>query len=128
MPFSINDISATYDGRTKNYDNIDDVMSDAFFDGKSLDEISDDLELEQLIQKYFKEFVMIDPTTKEFEALDEQYEKLFKEGIPTEMIPSIETIEGLSDKIERSIKTGKNILSEEYRWDELRQDADIEYA
>ncbi|QHQ61383.1 hypothetical protein Ana3638_11870 [Anaerocolumna sedimenticola] len=40
-PFSKNNISVTYNGITKDYDNIDEVMTDKFFNGKSLIEISE---------------------------------------------------------------------------------------
>lgn len=43
-PFSLDNISVTYAGKTKDYDNIDDVMSDNFFNGKSLNEISEQIE------------------------------------------------------------------------------------
>jgi hypothetical protein len=42
-PFSANQISVTYDGITKDYNNIDEVMSDKFFSGNSLNEISEEL-------------------------------------------------------------------------------------
>ena len=40
-PFSANEISVAFDGNIKEYDNIDDVMQDKFFDGESLNEISE---------------------------------------------------------------------------------------
>ena len=69
---------------------------------------------------------MIDPTTKAFKRLNEQYEKLFDEPIPTEMIPLDETLEGLNEKIKQSAVAGRDILSEESGWDEL--DPDDDYA
>lgn len=67
---------------------------------------------------------MIDPTTKAFKQLNEQYEKLFDEPIPTEMLPPDETLEGLNEKIEQSVATGRDVLSEEYGWDALEPDND----
>jgi hypothetical protein len=42
-PINHKNISVTYNSITKDYDNIDEVMADKFFNGKSLNEISDQL-------------------------------------------------------------------------------------
>lgn len=42
-PFSKDNVAVTFDGETKYYTGIDDVMSDKFFLGKSLNEISEKL-------------------------------------------------------------------------------------
>lgn len=43
MPYSENDFVLCYGDDDKEYTNIDDVMSDSFFDGKSLNEISQEV-------------------------------------------------------------------------------------
>jgi hypothetical protein len=42
-PFSRDCISVSFDGEVKDYNGIDDVMKDPFYDGKSLNEISEKL-------------------------------------------------------------------------------------
>lgn len=44
-PFSLDDISVTYDDETRNYTNIDDMMSDPFIEGIPLNEICEKLVL-----------------------------------------------------------------------------------
>lgn len=44
-PWNANKIEVGYDGKIKMYDNIDDVMNDHFYHGKSLQEISDQLDI-----------------------------------------------------------------------------------
>lgn len=43
MPYSENDFVLCYGDDDKEYTNIDDVMSDKFFDGKSLNDISQEV-------------------------------------------------------------------------------------
>ncbi len=42
-PFSRDNISVIYDGVNKDYTSIDDVMSDPFYNGNCLNDISEDL-------------------------------------------------------------------------------------
>lgn len=44
MPYSENDFMLCYGDDDKEYTNIDDVMNDKFFDGKSLNDISQEVE------------------------------------------------------------------------------------
>ena len=44
MPYSDDDFMLCYGDNSKSYTDIDDVMSDKFFDGKSLSEISQEVE------------------------------------------------------------------------------------
>ena len=44
-PFSHDNISFMFDDETRNYSSIDDMMSDPFIDGKSLNEICEKLTL-----------------------------------------------------------------------------------
>lgn len=44
-PWNEKKIEVGYDDKVKTYDNIDDVMSDLFYHGKSLQEISEQLDI-----------------------------------------------------------------------------------
>ena len=44
-PFSLTDISLSFGNKEQTYDSIEDAMGDAFFEGKSLNDISEELEI-----------------------------------------------------------------------------------
>ncbi|MEI3225528.1 MAG: hypothetical protein V8S39_00195 [Lachnospiraceae bacterium] len=45
-PWNAHKIEVGYDGNTKTYNNISDVMNDKFYHGKSLREIADNLDID----------------------------------------------------------------------------------
>lgn len=59
---------------------------------------------------------MIRGTDKRFDAVNKKYRNAFGEDIPLMMVPDGETIEGLLEKIEKSIRAGKDLLPEFYNW------------
>ena len=54
--------------------------------------------------------------TEEFMVLNRRFREAFNERIPLMMIPETETFEGLTEKVNKCIKAGKNLLGEIYNW------------
>lgn len=61
---------------------------------------------------------MISVTDKRLAALDEAYKSAFGEHIPLMMVPDGETTEGLEEKIKQSLKEGKDLLPDFYKWND----------
>jgi len=59
---------------------------------------------------------VISVTDEQFDVIDNKYFDTFGEHIPLMMIPESETIEGLAQKVNDSIKAGRNLLPELYDW------------
>ena len=53
---------------------------------------------------------------KKYIAIAEAYEAAFGEMIPLMMIPAYETMEGLEEKVNKSIEAGRDLLPEFYEW------------
>ncbi|GHU60525.1 hypothetical protein AGMMS49975_29600 [Clostridia bacterium] len=60
--------------------------------------------------------ISFSPSTPEFWELSELFHETFDDCIPTMMMPSDETFEGLKEKVYESIRQGKNLLSEYYKF------------
>ena len=54
--------------------------------------------------------------TEEFRTLNKRFIDTFKENLPLMMIPGIETLEGLTEKVNQSIEKGENLLPKFYNW------------
>ena len=60
---------------------------------------------------------MIDTQSPQFKELKALYIKHYGGIIPLMMVPTSETLEGLTQKINASIEAGRNLLPELYAWD-----------
>ena len=54
--------------------------------------------------------------TKEYRALNSRFKEVFDENIPLMMIPEVETLVGLTEKVNKCIEANKNLLHEFYEW------------
>jgi hypothetical protein len=59
---------------------------------------------------------LISVTDPRYSEIDRQFRQAFGNGIPLMLIPDGETIEGLSDKVNRSVQEGKTLLPRYYDW------------
>jgi len=67
----------------------------------------------------------ISPHDDGYDEIDKAYFEAFNEHLPLDMIPQVETLEGLKEKVLECVKQGKNLLPDYYGWNDLPEDAII---